>query len=437
MEHALPHPPLGMARTGPLARPASLWVVLIRLSVVLVALGATGFIGPTGLSASHGATADTIRSTQWQLSYLHATGAWQSATGAGVIVAVIDSGVDATHPDLTGQVLPGADFVDGRTDGRVDVVGHGTAVAAFIAGHNDRDGVVGLAYNAKILPIRVLDPRNEYDSAATVAKAVRWAVDHGAKVINLSLGSAETSSLLTAAIDYALDRDVVVVACDGNLSNERGARVWHPAREPGVIAVSGLDRSGRFWTGSLQGTETVLAAPSAELTAAGLHHGYWQVQGTSFAAPMVSATAALIRSEFPDLSAANVINRLIRTADDLGSPGRDPQFGFGAVDPVRALGTGVTPVSSNPLVTGTGGNQGGSKPGPAVPQVQPAKPAVVKSEAPDRSLAARLHRLPPVAAGVISAVAGLFVLTIVLTGWGVLARRRRHALVGQRGWDVP
>jgi len=332
------------------------------------------------------ANADDIRPKQWQLDALHAADAWAQSTGAGTIVAVLDSGVDANHVDLRGKVLPGADFVkstDGSGgDGHEDPVGHGTSVAALIAGHNDPDGVVGLAYDAQILPVRVLDSDNRYDDAGVVARAVRWAVDNGADVVNLSLGGVGKSPELAEAITYALSREVVVIACTGNVDSAKDDEqaVWFPARMPGVVAVSGLSPDGEFWDGALTGTETVLAAPADHLTSA--HpDGYWNIQGTSFAAPLVSATAALIRAKYPDMTAANIINRLIFTAADLGKPGRDEVYGFGRVNPVGALAPEIPAVTSNPLVApvdGGGGTQpessqtlppdpGGSAPGGEVP----------------------------------------------------------------------
>ena len=409
------------------------------LAVLLAVVALFGVAVPSGPAA-----ADTIRDQQWQLSFLHAPAAWKYATGRGVTVAVIDSGVDATHPDLVGQVLPGIDFVDSSGDGRTDAVGHGTAVAAFIAGRKDSNGVIGLAYRAKILPIRVLDPRNEYDSAATIAKAVRWAVGHGADVVNLSLGSADTATVLTDAVAYAFSKDVVVVACDGNLSNDRGAKVWHPAREPGVVAVSGLLRTGAFWTGSLQGPETVLAAPATELTAAGLDHGYWKVQGTSFGAPMVSATAALIRSRYPELSAANVVNRLISTADDAGPAGRDNQYGYGVVDPMRALTDQAATVGRNPLLAGSSTNQGGSAPSePPVPAGSPAEQPVIKAPGPastttsasaEPALASQIDSLRTRALLLGGAVAAVLLLALGTVGFVLVHQQPRAS---RKGWDVP
>ncbi|MEV6693252.1 type VII secretion-associated serine protease mycosin [Micromonospora sp. NPDC051196] len=295
--------------------------------------------------------ADQIRDEQWQLDRLGAQIAWRTSTGRGVTVAVIDSGVDGSHPDLIGRVLPGIDLVS--PDGAVepDPVGHGTTVAGLIAGRNDdRQGVVGLAPDARILPVRVLDEENRYDDALIVAQGVRWAVDNGAQVINLSLGGSGDSPALAAAIDYAFARDVVVVACTGNLATSPDAKVWYPAREPGVIAVSGLERaSNNLWSGAITGRATVLTAPASGLVGARPPTGYWRVQGTSFAAPLVAATAALVRSRYPQMSAGDVVNRLLVTAKDIGPTGRDDRFGYGLVDPIAALTADVPLVQHNPL----------------------------------------------------------------------------------------
>jgi serine protease len=297
-------------------------------------------------------TGDSVRNEQWHLKTLNVAGAWAFTSGEGITVAVIDSGVDAGHADLAGQVLPGIDMVAGSGDGRSDPVGHGTTVSAIIAGRgDDAAGVVGIAPKAKILPVRVLDQDNRYDDALIVAKAVRWAVDHGARVINLSLGGNGSSAALAAALDYAFAKDVVVVACTGNAGSSSTADVWYPAREPGVIAVTGLERDGeRLWSGSITGKQTVVAAPATQLLGA-KPGGYWRVQGTSFAAPMVSGTAALIRSRWPTMPAAEVINRIIKTAKDRGPAGHDDQYGYGEVDPTAALTAELPAVLRNPLDT--------------------------------------------------------------------------------------
>jgi type VII secretion-associated serine protease mycosin len=315
-------------------------------------------------------TGDTIRDDQWYLQALNMASAWTYADGAGVTVAVIDSGVDATHPDLQGQVLPGLDLVQSTGTGDTDPVGHGTTVSAIIAGRDDNTGVIGIAPKAMILPIRVLDEENRYDDGLIVAKGVRWAVDHGARVINLSLGGTNSSAALAAALDYAFAKDVVVIACTGNTNASPDTDVWYPAREPGVIAVTGVERTGDvLWSGSITGSQTVITAPATQLIGA-RPGGYWKVEGTSFAAPMVTGTAALIRSRWPTMPAGEVINRIISTAKDHGPTGRDATFGFGTVDPTSALTASVPAVLDNPLGTSPppGIARLGSAPAPGQPQ---------------------------------------------------------------------
>jgi type VII secretion-associated serine protease mycosin len=347
----------------------------------LLLAGLVGFAGPVAVApAVAQAQPDPLpqQARQYpnqahdQLSPLRAQEAWRYSTGAGVVVAVLDSGVDAGHPDLAGRVLPGRDYVDGSTDGRSDPVGHGTTVASLIAGGGDP--AVGLAPEATILPVRVLDEQNRYRRAGTVADGVVWAVNQGAQVINLSLGGARDSAALSGALAYAMANDVVVIACTGNLTGaeEEYREVWYPAREPGVVAVAGLtypDGTASHWPASLAGPETVLAAP-ATLTGAQAGGDYRQVQGTSFSAAVVSAAAALIRAQWPTLPAADVVNRLVATAQDLGEPGRDPEYGFGAVDPVAALTTQLAMVPTNPLDTKA--RQGAAGFGAAPDQPRPA-----------------------------------------------------------------
>lgn len=341
-------------RTAP-AAPLAAGLVITLLLTVAVTL-----FGPLPVATATAYPAQPVEQPQGehpgfvaheQLAPLRAEEAWQYATGAGVVVAVLDSGVDANHPALAGRVLPGHDYVDGSTDGRVDPVGHGTTVASLIAGAGDP--VLGLAPEATILPVRVLDENNRYEHAATVAAGVIWAVDQGADVINLSLGGQRESPALAEALAYAMAHDVVVVACTGNLVSDGTTQVWYPAREPGVIAVAGLSvTNGRFssWPSSLVGPETVLAAP-AVVTGAQAGGGYRDVQGTSFSSALVSGAAALVRSRWPELSAGDVVHRLVVTADDLSGTGRSHEFGYGAVNPVGALTETLPTIPVNPLDT--------------------------------------------------------------------------------------
>ncbi|GGJ97173.1 hypothetical protein GCM10010123_28960 [Pilimelia anulata] len=359
----------------PVGRSAALLLSVATLTLTALPGAAAAAPGGRGAAAraaavtgaDSGPDAVTARREQWQLGALHARAAWRHATGAGVTVGVIDSGVDSSHPDLAGRVLPGLDLVSDDHDGTYDAVGHGTTVAGLIAGRaDDSTGAVGVAPGASILPVRVLDASNRYDDAAVVARGIRWAVDRGASVLNISLGGAGGSEALADALRYAFRHDVVVVACTGNLGPGAPSGVWFPARFPGVVAVSGLTRDPeRSWRSAVTGPATALSAPATSLVGA-RPGGYWTVQGTSFAAPLVAASAALVRSRWPDLPAGQVIERLLRTSRDLGPTGRDPAYGYGAVDPYAALIAPVPAVTGNPLAeTRAAGAEPGTEPGTA------------------------------------------------------------------------
>ncbi|MFX0594081.1 S8 family serine peptidase [Melissospora conviva] len=315
------------------------------------------------------ASADTVRGLQWYLDSLRIPEAHKISKGRGVTVAVVDSGVDASHPALAGRVLPGAGFgasagSDGRRDADTDN-GHGTAMAGLIAGIGGSDTVqLGIAPEAKILPVATGKPGR---SVSEVAQGIRWAVDSGADIVNISLRTSGHSQELVEAVEYALARDVVVVAPAGN-TVQSDVGIGQPASIPGVIAVTGTGRSGKFHSGSAYGRESVLATPIEDIIApvptSASHNGYGVTTGTSSAAAIVSGIAALVLARYPDLDAANVVNRLIRTSSDLGPAGRDDRYGFGAVDPVAALKASVPSVQQHPLIADRGDDpeQGGVRP---------------------------------------------------------------------------
>ncbi|MFB7617682.1 S8 family serine peptidase [Kitasatospora sp. NPDC056181] len=264
----------------------------------------------------------------------------------------MDGGVEGDHQDLVGQVLSGADFSGEKTDGRTDRNGHGTGMASLIAGtgHGPQAGVMGLAPKAKILPIKI---RSDGESAgleqSDIALAVRFAVDHGAKVVNISLGGyARLDSEARDAIKYAVAKDVVLVASTGNSGN-RALPVEYPAAFPGVVAVAAVDEQGEVWEKSTFGPETTIAAPGVEVyrATATSTSSYGIGDGTSDATAYVSATAALIRSKYPTLSAGQVINRMIKSATPPsdGSAVPDAHYGYGIIDPAKAL-------APNPAVDG-------------------------------------------------------------------------------------
>ncbi|OKI39339.1 S8 family serine peptidase [Saccharothrix sp. CB00851] len=297
------------------------------------------------------ARAQTIEEQQWHLDALGVQAAHATTRGDGVVVAVVDSGVDDTRPDLAGALLPGTGFGSAAgTDGTEDNDGHGTAMATLIAGRAVDGGALGVAPGAMILPVSVGADGDKF-TTASVAEGVTWAVDQGADVINLSLTSLATLTPdLLRAVNYAFDHDIVVVAGTGNDGDEH---VGAPANIKGVIAVSGTVKGNGVWPESNTGPETVLAAPAQRIVTAVplkvVDTGYAEVDGTSAATALVSGAAALVRARYPEMDAGNVVNRLIATATDLLAPGRDHATGFGQVDPVAALTAEVPPVERNPL----------------------------------------------------------------------------------------
>ncbi|GAB3258251.1 type VII secretion-associated serine protease mycosin [Arthrobacter pigmenti] len=345
----------------------------------------------SGLVTAPAAVAeDGIRERQYWLDEYGIREAWDESKGAGVKVAVIDSGIDGDHPDLQGAIAGGTD-VSGSGHpkglrGLGDSPEHGTLVATLLAGRghapdsgeddkdtkspdsatesdydgpgNGPDGIIGVAPQAKILGVSAwLGVEKPNPSGKSVDQqipdAVRWAVDHGADVINMSLGSTSTSwpQSWDDAFLYAEKNDVLIVAAAGN----RGAgmeQAGAPATIPGVLTVAGVDRNGKAsWDSSSQGITIGVAAPAEDLVGGLPGGGYALWSGTSGAAPIVSGVAALIRSKWPNMSANQVIQRIIATADDAGAPGNDVIYGHGLLDAEAALTADVPQVQSNPLGT--------------------------------------------------------------------------------------
>ncbi|RKQ34116.1 S8 family serine peptidase [Kocuria tytonis] len=294
--------------------------------------------------------------------------AWKSATGKGVKIAVIDTGVDGTHQDLGDAVGPGTDVSGvGRADGQEGLGAepeHGTLVASLAAGRGHgaptgngpghREGILGVAPEAEILPVSlglgVQDP-GVRDVDEQIPRAVRWAVDHGANVINMSVGSDSTAwpQSWDSAFAYAEEKNVLVVAAAGNRGSGLN-QVGAPATIPGVLTVGGVDRSGRAsWDSSSQGISIAVAGPSEDMVGAMPGDGYAQWSGTSATVPLVSGTAALVKQEHPDLTGAQVAQRIVATAHDAGEKGKDPLYGYGVLDVAAAVTADVEPTDEKPL----------------------------------------------------------------------------------------
>jgi type VII secretion-associated serine protease mycosin len=313
------------------------------------------------IATARPAAADKIRDQEWHLAALGIPQAHKISQGDGVVVAVLDTGVEAQHAELAGAVLPGAGFGEtSNSDGRNDSVGHGTSMAGLIAGrglHNG-GGVLGVAPKAMILPGQIMRSDTGNLPAPWLPDGIDWAVDHGAKVINLSLDVSEDPRV-QEAIERALRADVVVVAAAGNTPDQ--TEVGFPAKIPGVVAVGGTDRNGDHASVSVTGPAITVVAPAVDIVSTRPQGKYGLAGGTSDATAIVSGVVALVRAKYPNLSGAEIVHRITATATDKGKPGRDDEFGFGVVNPVAALTADVAPASSAAVssVVGSSAAQGG------------------------------------------------------------------------------
>jgi len=304
------------------------------------------------------AQADTIRDQQYWLSDYGIEQAWRTTRGAGVTVAVIDTGVDGSVQELQGAVVGGTDVSgegspDGQTPVGTDDPAHGTLVGSMLAGRGTGtgDGVVGVAPEADLLSVSVGFGSSSVDSDTQIAEAVRWAVDAGADVINMSLtrNTLDWPTSWDDAFLYAMDHDVVVVAAAGNRGSGT-TEVGAPATMPGVLTVAGVDRSGTAsFDASSQGITIGVSAPSEKLVGVGPGDVHYSWNGTSGATPLVAGIVALVRSAHPELDADDVIQRVVSTATPKGATQPDPLYGYGLVDAEAAVTRDVPGVDANPM----------------------------------------------------------------------------------------
>lgn len=333
-------------------------------AAVLAAALAVAWLAPVP------AHADEVRDRQRpMLRALGVEAAWEITKGRGVTVAVVDSGVDANQADLRGSVTTGPNMLKEVDAGITPARLHGTAMASLIAGHGHgpggRDGVIGIAPEARILSIRVISEpedasyaryRTTEEAHDSVARGIRYAADHGADVINLSLGKDNEVPEERAAIGYAIGKGVVVVAAVGNegekeraLDGDGFAPYSYPASYPGVIAVAATDADNSRAAFSNRNYSVLLAAPGKGLPVAGPGDQYFLSSGTSDSTALVSGIAALVRAKYPDLSPALVTQALIESTRHGPSGGYDEKIGFGVVHASRALSAAGALASTAPV----------------------------------------------------------------------------------------
>ena len=270
---------------------------------------------------------------QYNLVAIRAPQGWDLSTGSSAVtIAIVDSGVDLSHPDLAGKLVAGYDFVDNDTVPQ-DQYGHGTHVAGIAAASsNNNRGIAGVSWGAKIMPVRVLNAFGGGTFSA-VANGIIWATDHGAQVINLSLGGDVGSPALKAAVDYALAKNMIVVAAAGNTGT---TPLIYPAQYTGVIAVGATDSTNTRASFSDYGNELDLVAPGKSIYSLFPGNNYGYDTGTSMSAPHVAGLAAILLS-IPGNPASAVEGQMESTALDLGSAGWDQFYGYGLIQMDAAI----------------------------------------------------------------------------------------------------
>lgn len=324
-----------------------------------LAAGLVTLAAALAVTAAAPSKADTVRQQElWVLDAIHAPRAWQATQGRGVKVALIDSGVNTGVSDLAGSVTEGPDLTRVHTPPSSSSWGvHGTWMASLIAGHGHdggSSGIIGVAPQSKILSIRVVtdqgDPgfrRYEHEKDASVqralAKAIHYAISHHSRVISMSLGYGAPSLPVREALQLAFDKGIVVVASSGNSGGVPSARrhghapYSYPADYPGVLGVAAVGQSGAPAGFSSDNLSVQIAAPGVRVPAQGRDGQYWLVSGTSPACALTAGVAALIKSKYPGLAPALVVQAITETARHR-PPGRyNDSVGFGTVNAAAAL----------------------------------------------------------------------------------------------------
>lgn len=318
--------------------------------------GVTDYAEPNYLVKSFLTPNDSLYSQEWNLPKISAPGAWDGSQLSTGPIAVVDTGVEANHPDLKGEILPGYNFVANTTD-TSDDNGHGTHVAGIIeAATNNGTGVASIGFRGTILPVKVLDAQG-VGTYADVANGIIYAVNHGAKIINLSLGGPSFSQTLEDAVNYALNHSVVVVAAAGNTGSNAPE---YPAAFPGVLAISATDMTDNLASFSSYGADIFASAPGVNILSTFNNNSYATLSGTSMSAPQVAGLLGLAlgyaNANHIALSTNQLIDDLKKTADKIGkrpydSSGWNQDYGYGRIDAQNLLNS-IQPIPS-PTPTGT------------------------------------------------------------------------------------
>ncbi|MBC7452759.1 MAG: S8 family serine peptidase [Massilia sp.] len=276
------------------------------------------------------AVTDPYAGSEWHLAKIGAPPAWDTTQGAGVTIAILDSGVDGTHPDLAPNMVPGYN-VYGNNNDTSDVCGHGTAVAGSAAARtNNGIGVAGVAGQAKIMPIRIAYADTSgacYAYASTIASGITYAADHGARIANVSYGPLAGIAAIQSAAQYMKSKGGLVFVSAGNNGIDE-----QTTPTTTLIAVSATDSNDAKASWSSYGAFVSLAAPGAGIWTTSKGGIYQSWNGTSFASPVAAGVAALMMAAAPSLDGADIEQALFSSAVDLGPAGRDPQFGYGRVN---------------------------------------------------------------------------------------------------------
>jgi subtilisin family serine protease len=296
----------------------------------------------------------------WHLQTMGAPSAWDYTMGSGVTIAILDSGVDATHPDLAPQLVPGYNFYD-NTSNTSDVSGHGTAIAGIAAAaSNNGIGVASVAGSGRIMPLRITDTSG-YGYWSAAAQSLSWAADHGARVANISYQGASASGTIQTAANYFRSKGGVVFVAAGNTGTQDNT-----APTSLITVVSATDSSDQRASWSTYGSFVDLSAPGVGIWTTTVGGGYSAVSGTSASSPVAAGVAALVIARRPDFTASQVDATLASTAVDLGAPGSDIYYGAGRVNAAAAVqaaaGSPPTPDTSPPnvaIASPTGGTVSG------------------------------------------------------------------------------